>query len=240
MREAWREDIVTDRPDDARAAVIALHGFTRSAGALQRLADALVGERLAVIRPTLASLWWPRSMNRRVIIEQLAAAVRPLLDDRPVAIVGHSAGAAAGARLAGQLIAAGLPMRGVVFVDGVENPTRHIAAAWPTISECAVRAVAAPPNPCNRHGALTTWLTDRLVGEFGIEIAGSTHGDIEGEEHRIYRLACGASADAATRARVLDHVVWHTLGNLALPSVGGRTTPARRLADRILVGNAEG
>lgn len=239
MTTAWREGILIDQSPSSRATVIAMHGFTRSGAHLQRLADSLVAEDLTVLRPTLRSLWWPRSMNRRTVIDELARHVGALLGEESVAVVGHSAGAAAGACLAARLLDNGVKVRGLVFVDGVESPTHHIANAWSSIASSRVRVVAAPPSACNRHGELVRWLTPRMVGDFGVEIAGSGHGDIEGEAHSIYRLACRATGDAHTRARVLDHVVADALRVLDIEPLHDVADFTNAGTDRILTGTAE-
>lgn len=237
MSSAWPERVLIDRPAHARAVVIALHGFTRSGRHLQHLADRLVTEEIVVVRPTLHSLWWPRSMNRHEVIEELARAIGPVVAELPVAIVGHSAGAAAGACLAARLIEDDVDVRGLVFADGVESPTRHIERAWPLVRALPVRMIAAPASPCNRQGALTGWLAERIDGVFGVLVADSGHGDVEGEAHAVYRIACREHSSDEVRARVLDHVVWSVLHVLDLPSRSGRSAPAATAADVVLRGN---
>lgn len=236
MSVAWPEGILIDRPASSRAMVIALHGFTRRGRHLQRLAEHLVAEDLTVLRPTLRSLWWPRSMNRRPVVAELADRLGPVFDGQPIAIVGHSAGAAAGACLAARLIEAGTEVSGLVFVDGVESPTRHVANAWSSIRACDLRVVAAPPSPCNRHGELVRWLVPRMVGPFGIEIAHSGHGDVEGESHRVYRLACRERSTDETRARVMHHVVAATLRVIGHSPLTHGAEGARQPGDVVLVG----
>lgn len=177
-------------------------------------------------------------MNRPGVIDALARVIRPIIGDLDVVIVGHSAGAAAGARLAAALLTSGASVRGLVFADGVENPTRHIEHAWPTVGALPVRMVAAPASACNREGALTHWLGSRLDGVFGVLIADSGHGDVEGEPHLVYRVACRAHSTATTRARVIDHVVWNVLDEFDLPPLGGRSTPGLTAADILLRGQA--
>lgn len=175
-------------------------------------------------------------MNRRPVVAELADHLRPLLDGQPLAIVGHSAGAAAGACLAAHLIETGVEVSGLVFVDGVESPTRHVSNAWSSISACDLRVVAAPASPCNRNGELVRWLTPRMVGEFGVEVAGSGHGDIEGEPHRVYRLACRDHSSDETRARVMHHVVAATLRVVGRSPVRHGAERPRHPADVVLVG----
>ena len=236
MTVAWPEGILIDRPASSRGVVIALHGFTRRGRHLQRLAEHLVAEELTMVRPTLRSLWWPRSMNRRPVVVELADRLRPLLDGQPIAIVGHSAGAAAGACLAARLIETGTAVRGLVFVDGVESPTRHVSNAWSSISACDLRVVAAPPSPCNRHGELVRWLVPRMDGPFGVEIADSGHGDVEGDPHRIYRLACHDRSSGETRARVMHHVVAATLRVIGRSPLSHGAEGSRHPGDVVLVG----
>lgn len=245
---SWGEAVPVDRTHvegapATQGTAVCLHGFTRSGQRLQQLAERLSRGGVSALRPTLGSLWWPRSMNNPHVVANLADALTSpagpdgtIVGSGPTVIIGHSAGAAAGCRLAADLMQRGVTVRGLVLVDGVESPTRHVARSWPAIEHLPIRVVTAPGSPCNRHGALSTWLSERVTGRFGTLVAGSTHGDVEGDAHWVYRVAgCGVSDDT-TRRHVLDLVCTHAHWLL-----GSGSTPERwddRADDLAIIGRA--
>ncbi len=209
--------------------VVLLHGFTRSPRHLDLLSAGCVAAGARTLRPALGSLWWPTSTNNPAHLDRVAAAVRTQLAPGPVVVVGHSAGAAAGAWLAAGLLAAGVPVTRLVMVDGVESPSGLIRRAWPRLSGLAVRAVCAPPSRCNRHGALAAWLAGRDDGvDAQVDvIEGSGHGDIEGPSQAIYRWACGDDGTQPARERVLSTVMAQVIGGLASAPPPNAATPDR-------------
>jgi pimeloyl-ACP methyl ester carboxylesterase len=171
--------------------VILLHGFTRSPSALDSLSGDCVELGARVLRPRLGSLWWPRSTNNARHLAREADRLRGQLADGPVVVAGHSAGAAAGAWIAGVLIGRGVGVSSLVMIDGVDSPTRLIRRAWSSILGTSVRAVCAPPSRCNRNGALAAWLATQSGDVETVIVPGAGHGDIEGPTGRVYRWACG-------------------------------------------------
>jgi pimeloyl-ACP methyl ester carboxylesterase len=119
-----------------------------------------------------------------------------------VVVVGHSAGAAAGARLAARWVGHGVDVRGIVMVDGNDSPNGLIWASWPSLDGIGVRGVLAPPSPCNREGRLQRFLDERRPG-CAVVIPGSGHGDIEQVDSAVYRWACGDASTVETRHAVL-------------------------------------
>lgn len=192
---------------DPAPIVVALHGFTRRPVDLQKLADACAGRGLATLRPGLGSFWWPSSMNNAGYLSRLALHYSDRLGNRPCVVVGHSAGTAAGSWLGAELRRRGVDVRGFVYVDGNESPTRLLARAWPAICDLPVRAVCAPPSRCNRQGQLASWLEGQS-GDIVIDvIEGSGHGDIEGDTAPVYRWACGNDSAQDVRTLVMDQTL---------------------------------
>jgi pimeloyl-ACP methyl ester carboxylesterase len=219
--------IVIDRAPLARGAVLLVHGFTRSPERLQTLADRLVAEGLTVIRPRLGALSPRTAMSRASALGVAVDAIRRIGLDPALrwVVIGHSAGAAAGTWMAAELIGAGVDMRGLVYADGVESPTRLIEGAWSQVAHLPVFDVCAEPSRCNRQGGLADWLRPRREGVFGVLVPGGGHGDVEGRELAVYRWACGDRSPESTREMVLDVVVASALGMLGLQSItpaGGR------------------
>ena len=190
--------------------VVALHGFTRSPSHLVAFSEACQRRGWSCVRPQLAPRWLPILMNDR---RHLSAVARRIADsgllDGPVVIVGHSAGAASATWIAPQLIDAGIDLRGLVYVDGNDSPNRLIERSWSRIESLPVRAIRAPPSPCNRHGRLAAFLEDKRPGS-AVEIAGSGHGDIEMTGASVYRRVCqdtsGVPEWRAVQTAVLDAV----------------------------------
>jgi len=204
-------DIVRAEPDgEPRGTAVIVHGFTRSPADLEDLSQRCVAMGARTLRPALGSLWWPSSTNNASHLDAVAEAIRPLATG-PVVVVGHSAGASAGSWIAADLQDAGVALRGLVMVDGVESPSGLIRRAWPRLADVPVTAVCAAPSRCNRHGALATWLAGQGRAVHLVTVPGSGHGDIEGRPRTIYRWACGDawSADAA------NAVMEATLGAVA-------------------------
>lgn len=186
--------------------IVLLHGFTRGPEHLAVLADACRGEGWATVRPRLAPRALPTLMNSARHLDRVAVRLEPRLAGRSVVVVGHSAGAAAGAWLAARWAGAGRRVRGLVLVDGNDSPTRLLERAWPDLDTVPVRAVLAPPGPCNRGGRLERFLGEHRPGVTEV-IPGSGHGDIEGVPSSVYRWACGDDASPEVRDRVLRAVV---------------------------------
>ncbi len=202
--------------------VIALHGFTRRPGDLDVLASECAARGLATLRPTLDSIWWPRSMNNASHLTRLAEQYAPRLQGRRCVVVGHSAGAAAGSWLGSELRRTGIEVGGFVYVDGNESPTHLIGRAWPFIGDLPIRAVCAPPSRCNRDGQLANWLLTK-PGDVVVEVIdGSGHGDIEGRTTPVYRWACGDASSLAVRTIVMERTLSHVDGLLAGHHVGTR------------------
>jgi pimeloyl-ACP methyl ester carboxylesterase len=175
---------------------VLLHGFTRRAHHLDALAAALAAAGINSAAPDLGSFNWFRSTNNPRFLDHIAGELGAVVDG-PVVLIGHSAGAAAAGYLATELA----NVRGIVFVDGNESPTRLLARAWPRIAHLPMVAICAPPNRCNRGGAFARWAQSHGVP--GCVIPGMGHGDIEGVDRAIYRWACGSAGSRRTRERAI-------------------------------------
>jgi pimeloyl-ACP methyl ester carboxylesterase len=177
--------------------VLALHGFTRGPRHLAAFSEACQRRGWACVRPAVAPRLLPVLMNDRRHLDRVA---RRLVESGrlvgPVVIVGHSAGAAAGTWMAPRLIDAGVDVRGLVYVDGNDSPNHLIERAWSEVVNIPIRAVMAPPSPCNRKGQLTQFLEERRPGSVEV-IPGAGHGDIEMTGASIYRRACGDCSGVA-------------------------------------------
>jgi pimeloyl-ACP methyl ester carboxylesterase len=159
------------------------------------------------VRPALGSLDWSRSTNNAAYLTRVARRLTPRLSGGPVALVGHSAGAAAASWMATELLDAGADVRGLVYVDGVESPTRLIERSWPRLAGLPVRAACAPPSRCNRQGRLAEWLSSAPGDVECVVIEGAGHGDVEGPTSAVYRYACGDESSDQARAALLGLVV---------------------------------
>jgi pimeloyl-ACP methyl ester carboxylesterase len=199
------------RADRPIGTVVALHGFTRQPEHLGALAHSCVESGITCVRPALAPRWAPLVIASPILVqrtaERLASALAVL--PAPVVLVGHSAGAAAACWIGAtwmQADSAGRPaLAGIVLVDGVDSLTGLIRRSIPSLDAIPMRAVLAPPNPCNRHGALSGYLATHRPGISEV-IDGSGHGDIEGEERWVYTRACGNRSAPETRTRVIAKV----------------------------------
>jgi pimeloyl-ACP methyl ester carboxylesterase len=190
--------------------VVALHGFTRGPEHLTAFSEACQRRGWSCLRPALAPRWLPVLMNER---RHLGHVARRLVASGhlggPVVIVGHSAGSAAGSWIAPLLIKDGVDVRGLVFVDGNDSPNHLIEKAWPEIRGLGIRAVMAPPSPCNRQGRLTDFLRER--GESNVVvIPGAGHGDLEMSGAVVYRRACGDASDRSA---------WHAVQEATLDAI---------------------
>jgi hypothetical protein len=188
-------------------AAVLVHGFSRSPRHLHLLSERLTDEGVATVRPALSAFSWGRSNNNAAYLSKVAARLVAGLPEGPVVVVGHSAGAAAGAWIAAELVDRRVDVRRLVMVDGVESPTGLIRRSWPRLINLPVRALCAPPCPCNRHGRLADWLASAGGDVEVVTIEGSGHGDIEGVDAAIYRWACGDQSTEITRRVVMDSVV---------------------------------
>jgi pimeloyl-ACP methyl ester carboxylesterase len=197
-----------------RGTVVLLHGFARRPRALDDLADRCSALDADVVRPHLSAWWWPTCTNNTRHLDRIAMRVRAERDDGPVVVVGHSAGAAAGAWIAARLVDAHVHVGALVLVDGVESPVRSISRAWPRLAGVPVTAVVGPPGPCNRQQALGRWFmsSDASAGPVVdvVELPAMGHGDIEGVGVGVYVRLCGDDPAAPSRevlmALVLDAV----------------------------------
>lgn len=183
-----------------------MHGFTRAPRHLRVLSDELTGRGVATVRPALSAFGWSHGINNAGYLTKVAARLRHGLPDGPVAVVGHSAGAAAGSWLAAEFAQSGMDVRALIMVDGVESPAGLMRRAWPRLQGVPVLALCAPPSRCNREGQLEAWLANQ-GGEVVVSVLpGMGHGDIEGEPARIYEWACREQSSAEIRRRVVTTV----------------------------------
>jgi len=193
--------------------VVALHGFTRAPRHLASFSEACQRQGWNCVRPALAPRFLPVLMNSRSHLDHLAER---LVDSGrlagPVVIVGHSAGAAAGSWIAPRLIDRRVDVRGLVYVDGNDSPNHLIEQALPRLDSLPIRAVMAPPSPCNRQGRLSRLLEARRPGSVEI-IPGAGHGDIEMLGAAVYRRVCRDSGELVTWQKV-QHAVIRTIHSL--------------------------
>lgn len=207
-----------DRP----GTIVLLHGFARSPRDLDDLAERFGRSGALVQVPHLSAWWWPNSTNNTRHLDRCADEIAKSAPAGPIVIVGHSAGAAAGAWIAGRLVegvteVAG-QVTGLVLVDGVESPIGAIRRSWRLLDSVPITAVVGRPSRCNRHGALGRWLEAQSAdGAANLQIVRMPdlgHGDIEGAGRSIYVRLCGDDPSAPARAwllRVLDDAVARAL-----------------------------
>jgi pimeloyl-ACP methyl ester carboxylesterase len=193
-----------------RGTVVLLHGFGRSPAALEELAQRLAARGATVLGPHLSAWWWPSCTNNTRYLTRVAREIVARGCARPMVVVGHSAGAAAGAWIASTLRDQGVPVAGLVLVDGVESPVGSLRRSWPRLRGVPVTALCGSPSPCNRRGALQEWLQSREVDSSWpleiVRIEGMGHGDIEGAGLMVYRRLCGDAPTAPARAELLGRV----------------------------------
>jgi len=192
--------------------VIALHGFTRGPQHLAALARACEQQGWSCIRPQVAPRWFSVRMNSRHRLDELAAELIRACAGEQVVIAGHSAGAASGSWIAMRLLEAGIDLRGLVYIDGNDSPNHLLEKAWPSLEALPIRAVLAPPSPCNRQGRLQGFLDRHRPGS-SVVVEGSGHGDIEQTDSAIYRRACGDHSTPVTKSAVLAAVI-EAIGDL--------------------------
>ena len=198
--------------------VIGLHGFTRSPARLTALHSACTSRGWGWIAPALAPIWLPLLMHSRRHLGRIAGRLAMTVGSGgSVVLVGHSAGAAAACQLALLLRSLGIRVLGIVLVDGTDSPNKLVESTLPDLRSVPIWGVLAPPNPCNRQGALEILLTQDRPGDYEV-IAGSGHGDIEMEDSRIYRRACRDASTPLIRKQVLKH----TVTAISLMVSGGR------------------
>lgn len=180
---------------------------------------------LRTYRPAISS-FGPQGINSVAAVRELAdliALLPGLTGDPGIILAGHSAGAAVAAQMSGRLASLGIRMAGLLFIDGVDNRAgmvRHMVVdgavpPWPR-----VLLVDAEPSRCNRRGALSRLLLERVPVVGGWRVRGAGHGDVErwvpgapgvptgpGSAARArpplaYRLACGDSGHVDVAATV--------------------------------------
>jgi hypothetical protein len=186
---------------------VLVHGFSRGPQHLRVLSSTLTRRGVATVRPSLSAWDWLHGINNSRYLTSVAERISRGLPAGPVVVVGHSAGAAAGAWIAAELVSRSVPVRRLVMVDGVENPAQFVRRSWPRLGSVDIADVCGVPSRCNRQGELAHWLArqDREVRLVTIE--GGGHGDIEVVPSAVYSWACGDTSTEETRRRVLDTVV---------------------------------
>lgn len=193
-----------------RGTVVLLHGFGRSPVALSDLAERLAAGGAMVMGPHLSAWWWPTCTNNTRYLTRVATELVSDGATGPLLVIGHSAGAAAGAWITGALRDEGIAVAGLILIDGVDSPVRSLRRAWPRLQGVPVTALCGPPSPCNRHGALETWLRHGDADPLGdvdvVHVEGMGHGDIEGAGVGLYRRWCGDDPKAPARAALLSLV----------------------------------
>ena len=203
--------LASEPRDRARGTAVLVHGFGRRPEHLDDLATRLSGLGARVLRPSLSAWWWPTCTNNTRYLDRVARAVTGPCGEGPIVVVGHSAGAAAGAWVAARLVEVGRDVRTLVFVDGVESPVRAISRSWPVLQAIPVVAICGDPRPCNRNGALERWLRDRQHDADPrlqiVSVAGMGHGDVEGTGVGIYVRVCGDDPAAPQREVLMDLIV---------------------------------
>ena len=207
MRSAPVTLVSYDPAGDPRGTVVLMHGFTRSPRDLQGLAMRAVNRGAKALIPHLGAWWWPRSTNNARYLSRIAEAVERQRSPGPVVIVGHSAGAPAGAWVAARLVDAGVDVSILVLVDGVESPARTLRRSWPALQRVPVLAICAPASRCNRSGALEAWLGNQERSADSVlevvHLPGMGHGDIEGAGIGVYCRMCGDDPEAPARDALL-------------------------------------
>lgn len=205
-----------------RGTLLALHAFSRSPRHLRGFARLFVERRARVLLPHLRAWWWPESTNNVGHLTKVADLVAEARSEGPVVVLGHSAGAPAGAWIAARLLDRGLPVTEVVFVDGVESPVRSLERSWPHLEHVRITAICGPPSRCNRGGALAAWLERaphaadpplevEMLPDLG-------HGDIEGQGVGFYARFCGDDPNAPARGLLLERLAEAVERGLSAPA----------------------
>lgn len=202
--------LTIEPPGPVLGTVVLLHGFGRRPEHLDDLATRLSGLGARVVRPVLSAWWWPTCTNNTRYLDRIADAVAVSCGTGPVVVIGHSAGAAAGAWVAARLVDQSRDVRTLVLIDGVESPVRSIARSWPRLRAVPVLAICGDPGPCNRRGALSEWLRERsAVGDPMVRVerlVGMGHGDVEGAGLGMYVRMCRDDPKAPQRERLMELV----------------------------------
>jgi hypothetical protein len=211
---------------EPRGLVWLQHGFARSGSRVADLADALAADGLVVVSPTIDA-FGDCSLNGATTLlpgitdlladaptsgSLLDAALRAAgnagvsLDRLPdrLALIGHSAGAAAMTQVAGDLVArrsGEADLRILLLLDPVENRAGAMAEHLPSLAGVEVLAITAPPNRCNANASGTGVLALQVAGFIGVRLEGGCHCDAEGDSTNVVCTAvCGESdpEDVAT------------------------------------------
>ena len=189
-----------------KAVAIVFPAFTRSAAELSGFVAKLTDSGFDARAITLAPRALPTLYCYRRHLRAIANAICEDNPNRPIIVMGHSAGAAAATYVAQQLMSLESDIRGVVLIDGVDSPNHLIAKSLPLLDKVNVGAVLASPSPCNRHGLLGRQLATYPLVRV-MHVPGAGHGDIEGNESPVYRRVCGDRQDPQTMAEFQNAVI---------------------------------
>ena len=185
---------------------IVFPAFTRAArdlaGFVEKLADVGFDARAITLAPRVLPTHYCYRRHLRAVANSICDA-NP---DRPIIMMGHSAGAAAATYVAQQLMSLGGDIRGVVLIDGVDSPNHLIAKSLPRLDRVNIGAVLTSPSPCNRQGLLGRYLAAYPQVRV-IQVPGAGHGDIEGGTSSLYRRVCGDAQNPDTVMRFQSTVI---------------------------------
>ena len=188
------------------ACVVLLPGFSRRAENLQVMSALCADQGWEPIPVTLAPRALAPLYMSRARLRHVSGDILRRCAGRPIVVVGHSAGGAAGCFIARCLAEAGADVRGLVLADGVDSPNGLIRQNLPELRGLRVSAVGAEPSPCNRHGRLGESLR-AVPWVHRVDVPGAGHGDFEGHGIAIYRRACGDTSSEETSDRYRRAVV---------------------------------
>jgi hypothetical protein len=201
------------------------HGFTRGPGAVAGVSAVLARIGIASVRPAIAGLRPRRSIHdadylRAGALERHRAATRRW-GALPWLGVGHSAGAASALVEAAARVGAGLPVAGVICLDGTDTAGGVAAGVLAQIRTIPVRCLGAPPSRCNAGARLPARLLADLDDVEVLQIPGAGHGDAErigcdqpsAGEHPalLYRVACGDSSGPGQVRELADALATRAL-----------------------------